>query len=61
MYQENPFGRDLDEAAMAMDNRPVKERVKEWLIKLLTLKHAGDSAAFKEEGRVDEFLQELQK
>jgi hypothetical protein len=54
MSNENWYGRDLDEGAMATDNRSLKEHVKSLLVKLLGSKQTINSTAAKEEGQTEE-------
>jgi hypothetical protein len=58
MSNENWFGRDADEGAMAIDRRPLKEQLKALLTKLLGSKQAIDPTAPEEEGQTDELFHE---
>jgi len=59
MSNENWYGRDLDEGAMAMDRRSLAQQIKSLLTKLLGPKQTVDITAPKEEGREIEFPQEI--
>jgi hypothetical protein len=56
MSNENLFGRDLDEFAMAMDRRSLKEQVISLLTRLFGPKQVVDNTATKEEGQVEELI-----